>query len=95
MSVERTNGLSIPKGVALDEFIASLAHEDRHALARLMVERKRLSASWPEMLDRYQKAADTTQLFSLSGDVASDIYRIQMLAALENRYGNIHKYFSG
>ena len=92
--MEKTRDLSIAPDESIDHFLARLSHEDKHALIRLVMERKRLSTSWTEMIERYQKTAEAAPLFSLSNDVALDVNRIQRLQALEQKYGNINPYFS-
>jgi hypothetical protein len=94
MFMEKIGNLEISPDISLDEVIASLSHTDRNAFSRLFLERSRLRVSWPEMLDMYQKTAEITPLFSLSGEIAVDVSRIQLLKALENRYGSISSYFT-
>lgn len=91
--MEETSNLEMSLDSSIDDIIANLSHIDKNAFSRLFLERSRLRVNWPEMLDMYMKTAEVTPLFSLSGEVAVDVNRIQILKALEKRYGSISAYF--
>jgi hypothetical protein len=91
--MESSHGWPVLPESSLDDFLLEISGDDRRALARLIMERNKAKSTWSQMLVKYAQIVQEAPLFSLSGDVAKDVDRIQRLQNVERLYGPLDTYF--